>query len=335
MTIHRDAPAVEWLQNAVFVPKLQGAGYEADPAWGLYRSDGSLCATAAYRRGPSGDLVGQSPELAIGSAAVGTAPDVLYVYCGPMFVHFGHFLVTSLARLWLRLRGEGEVKLLFHGDADPDHWFEFEFVRTCLSALGFGPADIVQFDAPVRLARVICPGAAFEESGFAHAMFADFGADLGGRITAGAGAPSPTGAVYLSKRNVKSGVWRIVNEADIEAHLQARGVRIVCPDRLPLAEQIRCVQDAKVVMGTASSALHVSLLCAGPLDIHALSPSADVVANYALIDAIKSNTASYHHPDEVEALGADGAFQANYRVIRPERVAKAYLESSRGRGARP
>lgn len=60
--------------------------------------------------------------------------------------------------------------------------------------------------------------------------------------------------VYLSRRRASK--RRLLNEAEIEEIFRARGFRIVEPETLPFADQIRLMAAAPVIAGPAGSALY-------------------------------------------------------------------------------
>lgn len=61
------------------------------------------------------------------------------------------------------------------------------------------------------------------------------------------------GAVYLSRRGFSGRI--VVNEAALEAALTQRGVRILRPEALPVAEQIAAAHGAEVLIGASGAAL--------------------------------------------------------------------------------
>ena len=315
----------EWLRDAIYVPKIQGKTFDDDSEYGLYRSDGSLCELGAYRRGVDDGLVGQSQKTGLDASLLPCADDHLYVYVGPRFyTHFGHFLVSTLPRLWPRLHRRHGVKFLVQGERDPGEWFKLSFVSEILSALSLTQEDFIHFEKPCRITNVLVPEPAFTELGRANHAFAGFGRSVGADII----RPKPRvpAPVYISKSKVVSGVWRFSNEMVLEAALAAKGVQIIHPELLTVSDQLGILESASCVISTLCSALHLCILASKPINIVALAPSPEIVENYLLVDQLAALNSSYVHPLHATLLGPDGHFQSNVLLEHPEEVAAELLD---------
>jgi capsular polysaccharide biosynthesis protein len=64
---------------------------------------------------------------------------------------------------------------------------------------------------------------------------------------------SPMRRIYMSRRNQK--IRTMLNEAALEAELVARGFHIIEPEALPLADRIRVIRDAEVIVCPGGSGL--------------------------------------------------------------------------------
>ena len=149
--VRAHSPAVEILDNAIFVPKGAGVPFEKDNEWGLYYKDGSLCKAAAYRRGTKGELVGQSALMKISAKSISQAPEYLYVYAGVCHVHFGHMILGTICRLWSSLRASPSIKFIYHGDQNPVDWFKHPHFRDIMNAAGF---DAQSFYQSIRMSSI-------------------------------------------------------------------------------------------------------------------------------------------------------------------------------------
>ena len=61
--------------------------------------------------------------------------------------------------------------------------------------------------------------------------------------------------IYLSRRQPANSMRVMINEAELEAALEARGFLIVRPEALPVAEQIILMRNAEVLVGASGAAL--------------------------------------------------------------------------------
>jgi capsular polysaccharide biosynthesis protein len=184
--------------------------------------------------------------------------------------------------------------------------FSRPWVAALLGALGVEPGDLAWFSDPMRIGRVLVPGPSFEEDRLAHRAHARVGQAIGASLPAGSRPDSDV--VYFSKARLGSGVWRIVNEAELDAFLLDRGVTVLHPNRMPLEAQIAALNHASCVISTSNSALH-TLLLARPgrrvigLHLH------DLGTNQALIDILCGTRADHRRIGEhlVEERGAEAA----------------------------
>jgi capsular polysaccharide biosynthesis protein len=285
-------PVEELCRDVVFRP-FDPVLWLGDPKWGVYFTDGRLVDAAAYRRLQTRVLVGQSETL---GPMTEPLPRIngTYIYGGPIIPHYGHFLTAALPRFWHILRhGPPDVPILCHSIERPEAWFSRPYVSAILGRLGLTAANFAHFREPVRIACLRVPRPAFEEQHFAHDVFGELARSIGRAFTAGAGQ---TGPIYVSKTQLGGGsTYRLVNEQTIEARFEARGIRIMYPERQTLAEQVALLDAASTIVGTVGSAFHTTLFCGRPKRIIGLAYDRAINANYALIDKLTGNQALYVH----------------------------------------
>ena len=107
--IRRGVPAVTVVADAIFAPNLETANTDQfKVVGGLVGSDGQPIERAQLHRKGGKHFGGLIEEVTV------TAEDELdqdIVYLGPLFYHYGRFLLESLARVWYlsdsRSIGEG------------------------------------------------------------------------------------------------------------------------------------------------------------------------------------------------------------------------------------
>jgi capsular polysaccharide biosynthesis protein len=294
-TIIDSDPAEEILHRVIYNP-FSPTLWLDDPNWGLYREDGSLIDAAAYYRLPEKFLVGQSERVVIPPDLV-HAPGADYAYVGPVILHYGHFITAFLPRLWQLVRGglSADTLLVCHSDTAPEDWFTRDYVRTILGELGLSPDRFVRPGRVTRFPRLRVPRPAMVEQAFAHRVFRDLGLFIGSRIRA---EPGRSGLVYLSKTLLRHGTYRIGNEAAIDDLMSDRGVRVVRPETLSLAQQIGILSNSSAVIGTIGSGFHTSLFCQEPCRVLGLAYENKINANYPLLDKLTSAKATYVHLEQ-------------------------------------
>ena len=328
--IEEHAPAVERHYDVVFMPTQPTVWFEEDPGWGVYGADGALIDAAAHRAGPDGQLKGQSPRTDVDVAAItDRVADETLVYGGPINPHYGHFLCSTLARLWWVARdGVAGRRVVFHGAGKPANLFRNRpFIGVILGALGLTPENVVFLKRPTRLDRLVIPRPSFLEQAFASRAYLHV-ADRVGQALAGELPEDRAGPVYLTKTGLKEGVGRVIDEAMIEAVLAAGGVEIVRPETLALGEQIGLFKRRRVVAGTAGSQFHTAVFAPGRSRNVVLSVRPSINSNAVLFDRLRGQQTLYLHAGEPaeEVRDLDG-FLSQTRFADPRGVAEALLEA--------
>ena len=314
----------------VFRPWRPSVWFEDDPDWGVYGADGRLIDAAAHRIGPGGRLKGQSEvsDLDIGLISERVVDETL-VYGGPLTPHYGHFLCSTLSRLWLIARdGLAGRRVVFHGGGRfADLLRDRPFIGVLLGALGLDPQAVVVLRRPTRLDRLVIPRPSFQEQDFASRAYLHV-ADLVGEKLAGALPRDRAGPVYLTKTGLEEGVRRVENEGIIESVLREGGVEIVRPEALPLSEQIGLFRRRRVVAGTGGSQFHTAVFAEGLSRNVCLSMLPSVNSNTVLFDRLRGQSTRYLRADEpVEEIRSHGGFQIQMRFADTRRVAEELLDA--------
>ena len=315
-------PVEDLCRDVIFRP-FDPALWLGDPNWGVYFTDGRLVDAAAYRRLPRRDLVGQSDN--IGSLA-SPLPRIngSYIYGGPIIPHYGHFLTAALPRFWHILRdGPPDAPILCHSIERPEEWFARPYVSAILGRMGLTASNFAHFREPVLISRLRVPRPAFEEQHFAHEVFGDLARAIGAPFVTGADEAGP---LYVSKTQLGSGsTYRLINEQTLEAAFEARGIRIMYPERLTMPAQIALLASASTIVGTVGSAFHTTLFCGRPKRIIGLAYDKAINSNYALIDKLAGNQSLYVHAPTAMSPAPTESITFGHSVENPTALADALL----------
>lgn len=320
-------PAIEVHEDVLYNPVHDHLWHD-DPLWGTYGPSGHRIDAAAYYRG-AGQAVGQSPWVDRSAIPAPDAPDETYIYGGILIEHFGHFLLSSLSRFWpfaddLLRASLGPHRILCHGVFGPDHWWGFDYMRSCLLALGIPHGRIVSFPHPVRVRRLIVPRPSFEEHSFVHAAYPRLTRHVGARL--GPAAPSGSGPVYLSRAAYPRITQGFENEAELEAVLAALGVEVIRPEALALADQAAVFARRRVVLGTISSAFHAAVLPPRTGTLIMLSPTHVPGPNFGLLDrAFGFDSHYFYVPSTLLDVGEGGRMGSRFRLDGPATTARELL----------
>lgn len=329
VVLREDEPGIEIHRDCVYVPIELGNFWE-NPYWGVYDRNGQLIEAAAFRSLPGMRLTGQSPTCIAEIGDVPYAPRDLYFYVGNIIPQYGHFLLSSMARLWALQRYRlNSVPLIAHAAGGPDVWFSlWPLVRTLFGAAGVVREDFADFRKPVRIRELVVAYPSFVELNLAHRTHAEAAHEWGDRLAKTQDLSGQLDIVYVSKtRNQHLGA--LTNEAMLEAALERAGVPIVYPEQLPVPEQIALFRRTKTVLGQAGSAFHTSIFSKPPNGqvLVQMVPSPHVYStNHALMDLANRNRSFYIH---FECIWHEGEAHPVFELVGPETAALELLNFAR------
>jgi hypothetical protein len=294
---------------------------------GLYDRGRKLVTAAASFRAAPDPVAAEAPVTPLDATRFEHAPDdVSYLFLGALTGHFGHFILSSMARLWaLRFAPDPRRRYVILNAGPVEAVFALPFLRDILGQLGLGPSNVVCFDAPTRLRRIVVPSPAIEEQNFSHRVFAGLCNRVGALLTASLPTLADDAPVFLSKMRLQGGVSRLGNEAAFCERLERRGVRIVIPEQLGFAEQVRLFRDAPVITGIAGSAMHTAVFAPGRVTL-ALSFTPTPLSNQRLLDQANGGLGLAFHPEgDLVAEPAQPGFHHVFRLRDPVRTADEFL----------
>ena len=254
-TCIEDDPYVLHLKDHVYCP----SGTK-NCASGVYDFGRKMVHQSSYSRGPMPTEVVPADSLPFAYESLRDyAQDDTYIFLGEVHDHFGHFLLSTLSRLW-------QIKTL------PEHWkivinagasvrIHRDHVRQLFAAFGVDVQRLWSPERPLKFHNLILPCASFEERNFVHATFANAYNTAGDNLTQKVSFDVPgSGPIYLSKSKMTAGVRRIVNENLIEERLAAAGYTIVYPETHPIGEQVAVWRLGRPIVAFNGSSLHTSAL---------------------------------------------------------------------------
>ena len=251
------------------------------------------------------------------------------LYGGVYIDHFGHFLLSTLARLWpladpARRQQYAGLPILMHG-AGPPGWLSKPHVAEIFGGLGLAPDRLVRFARASRIRRLIVPRPSLVETGHAYPDYLRMMRRIGGRLVRDV-SPGRDGPVYLSRTRLPSATQGFENEDALETVLTGLGVEIVYPELLPVAETARLFATRRVVAGTVGSAFHAALFCPRPAPMVILSPTPTVNTNFPMLDQLAGHDVRYYHADCDEfGLDISRRLWRSYRLRDPVKTAGELL----------
>lgn len=243
---------VSVLKNAIVVPPteqefVQPAGVFR--AGGQYQEEGAL-----WRNGRALTVEPRKPTGTLRERK-GT-----WLWGGVLWMHFGHFLVESTARLWALDYLTHEIDGILFVPKRPRNGDEVHQFQKDLIALMGCDAEVVCTPEPEKIERLIVPGQGFGlgpmitgTPNFRKVMQARFGKSV---------APDGPDKLYISRSLLPSGRGNLIGEAALEEHLSAQGYTIYHPEKHDVRHQIATYKAAKKVIAAEGSALHMLAMVA-------------------------------------------------------------------------
>jgi hypothetical protein len=239
-------------------PKPEGGVTLGQFGGGVYRDSGVLLA-----RGESVfNSHANTPPQTIDPAQVQTRLSGRYLYLGMLQnAHFGHFISENISRLWGADFLAGLDGVVFYGlhanqPIQPS-------VMNVLSYL-IPDLPLIRIDRPTQIERLFVPAAFRFPAGFVagHPLMRDF---MAPRI-AGAreGRPQGPEKLFVSRAGLAREGARFVLEFEIDRNMAAQGYKVIHPEKLGPAEQLRHYADARQLVFSEGSALHLYALAARP-----------------------------------------------------------------------
>lgn len=247
------AREITLVEDAVVVPPAKGLGNQSVQKSGVLAADGTLVENSVTWRGLNPVTI--RPMMPEGEIA--RLPGT-WMFLGPLFGHFGHFLVESISRIWafdaLRDRIDGVIYVPKFQNR-PDH--VANVYRPFLQALGV-TAPMVNVEDATRVDRLYVP-----RQGFGMFQMIEGAPEYRDFVRAHAGraiAPAGERKIYISRSALPVQRGSILGETVLEDLLRAEGYVPFHPQKHPFEAQIAAYKAATHVIGVDCSPLHLLAL---------------------------------------------------------------------------
>lgn len=175
------------------------------------------------------------------------------VFVGNVFPQFGHFLLEHMNRAYALLDKKYKnmkVVLINNKDINPVPKYMFEL----LELLGVARDNILILNETTRFRNVYVPDQAFNIPVYSSVAF---GKTYDAIAKSVKNPKKLYDKIYVSRTAMQS--RRTYGEEKVQKIFEKNGYKIICPETLPLTEQIGLVKNCKVLAGCAGTALHLAL----------------------------------------------------------------------------
>lgn len=242
------------LERAIVIPPAKGLGNQSVQRSGVLTADGALVENAVTWRGPNPITI----EPVMPAAENIQELSGNWMFLGPLFGHFGHFLVESICRIWAADHLEGKLDgVLFIPKFQnrPEH--VAKVYGPFLEALGVD-LPMKNLDEPTRVERLYVP-----RQGFGMFNMIEGSPEFRDFINKHAGAKvTPEGAkkIYISRSALPPIRGSIIGEKILEGYLAEEGYEVYHPQKFDHLEQIAAYRAATHIIGVDCSPLHLLAL---------------------------------------------------------------------------
>jgi capsular polysaccharide biosynthesis protein len=198
---------------------------------GVYSSDGEFIEDSLLYRGKQAQFQKSIEHL-----------NGIYIYGGCLFGHFGHFILESLQRLYT-IRQCKEYPILFLSPNDK----VYDVQKIVFKSIGVRN-EILLVKKPTDVENLLYspPGSSI------HPMFITDDQENSLKHFSFSANNGYSKKIWLSRTQLKYG--KLDNESVIEEGLRQIGYEIICPETLPLREQVKLICTSTIVAGCDGSA---------------------------------------------------------------------------------
>ena len=174
------------------------------------------------------------------------------VFIGNVFPQFGHFLLEHMNRAYALLNKKyRDMKLVLINNSDVS--VVPEYMYKLLELLGAKRENILILNQTTRFRNVYVPVQGFNIPVYSSRAFGKTWDAIAKNVP----DTKKYEKIYVSRTALK---WRrTFGEGVVQKIFEKNGYKVICPETLPLVEQIALVKNCKYLAGCAGTALHLAL----------------------------------------------------------------------------
>lgn len=248
------AANIERLEQAIAVPPPKGDANRSVQKSGVFAADGRFVENSVTWRNRS--QVNLEPEMP--AEADIQEMSGRYMFAGPLFGHFGHFLVESICRFWavdhLKDKIDGVVFMPKFQNR-PQH--VINVYRPLIRMLGVD-LPVYNLEDPTRIETLHVPQQGFGM--FDMIEGAPEYRDYVRRLPVRDSKPEGAEKIYISRSRLPPARGSLLGETRLEALLEAEGYVTFHPERHSFEEQISAYRAARYIVSMDTSPLHLAAL---------------------------------------------------------------------------
>lgn len=276
------------LENVIYLPFSKDVFFDHQTDWGIYLQDGHLVEQSEYSRGAQAFNADLKRQFKLECLDIETAPFDEMVYGGPIIPQYGHFIMSSLARMHAI---DGSIPVLFNSHP-PVFVHELRYVKEFIAAAGLVPQNCMSFEKPTFIKKIHLPDPAVVEQQRIHLDAKTSYLKIGNAF-----APTDDfvrNRIYISRARLRTGTAGFYGEEIVEQKFMRAGFRVIHPEQLSISEQINMFRNASIIAGSISSGFHTLLLANESEVSRCIFNFQDMLnSNFTLVDHVSRGRSYY------------------------------------------
>ncbi|GBR12563.1 glycosyltransferase family 61 protein [Asaia spathodeae] len=297
----------------------------------LYTPGGILIENATYCAGENiagaFDYHVYAPRVISPDAPVCDGPEDCF-WLGYFHDHFGHFLTSTLQRLWHIQKWQRH----YAGYVFPNRRVSEQnlpFMSRIFEVLNINETQIFHVPENTMMRNIMVAEPAFIENAHCYEIWGTFMRELGRKILGSRGTAPEKYPVFLSRNLTRSPTRSYDGEDELTSLLMAFGIRSCHPECLSLQEQMALWDSHAVFIGFSGSAFMNAAFFENKTLI-VLNHDGYVFGTQRMIDSIAGNRALYL--DVSPFLELQDATSQRYRITTPGTLAAGIVTAIRRLG---
>lgn len=288
--------AVRLIKNSVVYPTIRVASHPGKLLMGVYDEDDHYVEDTALNR-RFGEQGAPVPQELFPDITDSDSPEA--IYAGTLYVHFGHFLLESLARAWYAQQ-HPDLPFVWAGQHTWQKMKLKAWQSEILELLGISNPTRIVAD-PARFDVLHVPDIGYRYDDWFHPEHARFLGRYEGP------AQVPGHRLWLSRSQAQSEA-RDLNSGPTERRLEQAGWTIAHPETLSVREQLDHLSRAELVAGEEGSAFHTLILLkdVAAKKFHILRRYGAEHGNLRTIGDARQVDQTFHSLDRERVIKAEG-----------------------------
>ncbi|WP_438381104.1 glycosyltransferase family 61 protein [Asaia sp. BMEF1] len=294
----------------------------------LYTQSGVLIENSTYCAGENVEGAFNyhvyAPRMIAPDVATEEGPSDCF-WLGYFHDHFGHFLTSTLQRLWHlpahKRHYAGYIAPHCGGRDD-----ENGFIAGIFDSLKIERRAILQVPENTILRSIVIAEPAFVENSHCYRIWGSFMRDLGRSILGTRRKPPEKRPIFLSRSQTRSATRCYEGEETLSQLLSNFGIETCHPESLSLKEQLTLWDSHSVFIGFSGSAF-MNAAFFDNKTIIILNHDGYIFGTQRMIDAIAHNKALYLEVDLF--LAKECSVSHRYRITEPEALTAEIIRAVR------